>query len=288
MDPAKSAVLLKAVELGSISAAAEALGYTPSGASRLIASLEADTGFPLLVRSKSGVAVTAEGAVLLPRLAELAAASRACEEAAAGLRGLACGTLTVGCAYRPLYRTLAGAIAAFTAAYPGLQVRIVHANSTTLACGMGRREIDFALMSRREIDCRWMPLSQDAMVAVVPPDHAAASSGAFPLSRLAEEPFIEIYPGEDSDNARLLSKAGIAPPVAHVVHDTSAAFALVEAGLGMTLMNGIYAQAADADVAMLPLAPACSVEIGIAMPPGRPSPALAAFEDFAIPRLQPV
>lgn len=51
-------------------------------------------------------------------------------------------------------------------------------------------------------------------------------------------------------------------------------------------MNGVYAQAADADAAILPLAPACSVEIGVAMPPGRPPPALAAFEEFAVPRLR--
>ena len=39
-------------------------------------------------------------------------------------------------------------------------------------------------------------------------------------------------------------------------------------------------------MAVVPLAPARIVEIGIAAPPGRPSPALAAFEAFAVPRLQ--
>ena len=53
-----------------------------------------------------------------------------------------------------------------------------------------------------------------------------------------------------------MAAAGIRPRAAYAVHDTSAAFALVEAGLG------------------------------IAAPPGRPSPALAAFEAFAVPRLQ--
>lgn len=43
---------------------------------------------------------------------------------------------------------------------------------------------------------------------------------------------------------------------------------------------------AEAEVAVVPLAPARIVEIGIAAPPGHPSPALAAFEAFAVPRLQ--
>ena len=257
MDTEKCTVLLTAIDQGSLSGAAEVLGYTPSGVSRLVASLEADLG-------------------------------RACREEAAAVRGLEAGSLTVGSAYRPLYRALAATIAAFSAEHPGIQVRIEHANSSTLAAGMARRAIDFSLMSRREIDCRWTPLAQDAMVAVVPPDHALAHADAFPIERLLNEAFIELYPGEDCDNSRTLTAAGIRPRAAYTAHDTSAAFALVEAGLGIALMNDIYARSARERVAVVPLAPTRIVEIGIAVPPGRPSPALAAFEAFAIPRLQKV
>ena len=288
MDTEKCTVLLTAIDQGSLSGAAEVLGYTPSGVSRLVASLEADLGLPLLTRSKGGVTPTPECEALRPRLAELATLGRACREEAAAVRGLEAGSLTVGSAYRPLYRALAATIAAFSAEHPGIQVRIEHANSSTLAAGMARRAIDFSLMSRREIDCRWTPLAQDAMVAVVPPDHALAHADAFPIERLLNEAFIELYPGEDCDNSRTLTAAGIRPRAAYTAHDTSAAFALVEAGLGIALMNDIYARSARVRVAVVPLAPTRIVEIGIAVPPGRPSPALAAFEAFAIPRLQKV
>ena len=52
MDTAKCAALLLAVELGSLSAAAERLGYTVSGMSRMILSLEDELGFRLLNRSR--------------------------------------------------------------------------------------------------------------------------------------------------------------------------------------------------------------------------------------------
>ena len=55
MDTEKCTVLLTAIDQGSLSGAAEALGYTPSGVSRLVASLEAELGLPLLVRGKGGV-----------------------------------------------------------------------------------------------------------------------------------------------------------------------------------------------------------------------------------------
>lgn len=60
MDTEKCKTLLCILESGSISCAAEKLGYTPSGVSRMIASMEQDAGFPLLIRSRRGIVPTAE------------------------------------------------------------------------------------------------------------------------------------------------------------------------------------------------------------------------------------
>ena len=51
MDTEKCRALIAALELGSLTAAAESLGYTPSGISRMMAALEDEMGFPLLIRS---------------------------------------------------------------------------------------------------------------------------------------------------------------------------------------------------------------------------------------------
>ena len=50
MDTAKIAALLAAAELGSISKAADSLGYTQSGVTHIVNSLEEEAGFPLLLR----------------------------------------------------------------------------------------------------------------------------------------------------------------------------------------------------------------------------------------------
>ena len=55
MESEKCRVLLCAIDKGSITAAAEAMGYTISGVSRMMAALEAEVGFPLLRRSREGV-----------------------------------------------------------------------------------------------------------------------------------------------------------------------------------------------------------------------------------------
>ncbi|MBP3318590.1 MAG: LysR family transcriptional regulator, partial [Ruminiclostridium sp.] len=71
MDQKKRKALLIAVELGNLTRAAEALGYTQSGLSYLITSLEQEVGFPLLVRSRSGVRPTEDCLTLLPYLRDL-------------------------------------------------------------------------------------------------------------------------------------------------------------------------------------------------------------------------
>lgn len=54
MSLIKYEVFLKVVELGSLTRAAEVLGFTQSGISHTLSSLEHEFGFPLLVRSRSG------------------------------------------------------------------------------------------------------------------------------------------------------------------------------------------------------------------------------------------
>ena len=54
MDTSKCQALLTVLEKGNLAHAAEELGYTTSGISRMMSSLEAEVGFPLLVRSKTG------------------------------------------------------------------------------------------------------------------------------------------------------------------------------------------------------------------------------------------
>ena len=60
MDPEKYKILLKTIQTGSLSDAAEELGYTPSGVSRSISALEEETDLILLNRTHSGVTPTKE------------------------------------------------------------------------------------------------------------------------------------------------------------------------------------------------------------------------------------
>ena len=82
---------LKTVECASVSAAAQALGVSQSALTQLLAGLERDCGFPLLVRNRGGVHLTPAGKALLPAVQRMrtgAAASRRCASAPAARSAL--------------------------------------------------------------------------------------------------------------------------------------------------------------------------------------------------------
>ena len=80
MDRNKCVALLTAIDLGNLTRAAELLGYTQSGLSYVIKTLETELGFPLLLRSRMGVRPTENCQRILPLLRELERNNRKLEE----------------------------------------------------------------------------------------------------------------------------------------------------------------------------------------------------------------
>ena len=68
MNIRKYEAYVRAVELGSLSKAAEQLGYTQSGMSHMMQSLEEEVGFPLMVRTSTGILPNSEGELLIRQL----------------------------------------------------------------------------------------------------------------------------------------------------------------------------------------------------------------------------
>lgn len=287
MDTEKVRALLLASELGSLTAAAEQLGYTPSGISRSVAALEGETGFPLLLRSRGGVEPTAECRKLLPMFQEMLRWEGLCRQTTGQILGLEIGEISVGMAYSAYYPQVCGMIADFTREYPGISVRIVEGMSSRLGHMLEKGELDFCIISRREGDFRWIPLRMEQLAAWVPKGHMLAKLDAFPPEAFRTESYIEIAPGEETDHSLFLRERGISPPVRYATYNVNAAYAMVAAGLGVTLVNTLEIENRTEQVVTMPLSPVCGVEIGIALPQKeRISPAAKRFAALAVERLQ--
>ena len=121
----KYQILLKTAELGGITKAAEALGYTQSAASRMIAALEQEWDMELLVRGRGGVRLSAAGESLLPYLRAVCNAQKELEEQAAHLHGLTRGTLRVGTFASVSIHWLPPIMKLFLQRYPGIHFELL-------------------------------------------------------------------------------------------------------------------------------------------------------------------
>ena len=287
MDLERYHALLCAIEEGSLSAAAEKLRYTPSGISRMVAALEEETGFPLLLRERNGVQPTADCERMLPLIRELLFCGERCAQLSAQIRGLDVGAIVVGTAYSAYYMWLAKVTSAFHGRYPGIQVQICGGYSTDLLQKLERRQLDICIISRWEGTHDWISICQDSMMGWVPAAHPLARLPALPVTAFAEESCIETYPEKDIDNARIFERCGVRPNIQFSTMDSYATYSMVEAGLGISMNNAINGQAWSGAVRILPLDPPQMVEIGIASLPDA-TPAAKTFLQFLMPYLDEI
>lgn len=257
-------ILLEVITEGSFSGAAQKLGYTPSGISRMIMGLEKKLGFLLLYRGKSGVRPTGDCEQILPSIRQLLFAKDSVNQLAAQIRGAEIGNIVIGTAYSCYYRWITEVTSAFHALHPGVLFRIVNGTSTELAEQMCQYRMDFCLISKRDRLAGWIPLLQDQMVAMLPQDHELAQNKTFPIERFRQDPYIETYPAQDIDNARVFEHCGIDPNIQFSTMDIYATYSMVEAGLGISMNNQINSHLWNGTVKHLPLEPKQMVEIGLA------------------------
>lgn len=175
MDTEKYQALVQAAEQGSITAAARSLGYSPSGLTRMLDSLEREVGFPLLARTSQGVRLTREGEGLLPSIRGLLYWSRQIREQCNGILGLDQGELFVGSYYSIASCWLPGILREFQKDYPGIRVHVQEAGNQTLLEGLREHQLSCCLFSRHPgYQGDWVPLYEDRLVAWVPEDHPLA------------------------------------------------------------------------------------------------------------------
>ena len=283
MDGTKCEALLAAVEGGSLTSAAEKLGYTQPGITRMIDALEREMGFPLLVRTKRGVELTPNGRTALPALREVARACRVATETAADIHGVIEGYLTIGCYYSVSSMLLPQTLKRFLGDYPGVRIALKEGTNAEIAEWLAERSIDLAYSAKPspQVPCDWIPVLDDELTVWLPENHELANRKRFPVDRLANYPFIITQPGKDTDIDRLLANASVSVDVRFATKDAYSTYRMVEAGLGISLNQRLIARDWHGDVIALPFDPPQRIELGIAIPSlADASPAAKRFLEY--------
>lgn len=265
MESVRCRAFLESAERGSFRAAADALGYTPSAVSQLVAALEKDLKLNLLIRSKKGVTVTHEGSMLIPIVRSFLAREKEMYELASELQGLSVGNLTIA-AYPSIANTwLPEIVRTFQRDFPNIEFSIMEGVRQDIFSQLDQHVADMGFLAYAEpMDYEWVPLADEDMIAVIPENHPLAGEKVYPVKQFEKDRLIMTSWGQDAEILEIFRNNNIDPHVKYTTYDTPASLALVRMGLGVSICNELAAQYWNDHLVKLPLDPPSKITFGIA------------------------
>ena len=267
MDTKKVQALLAAIDLGSLTAAASELGYTQSGLTHMMNSLENELGLNLLLRSKSGVRLSPAGQELLPELRSLADAAGELNQAAERLRQRNCSTLRLG-AYSSIARHWVPQIMAdYRKVCPDTQVSLIMDGLVELYSAVRDDQLDCIMTSYDESLAQgfgWIPLWEDELVAVLP-ENFPLEGDVLPVERFDGTQFLMPSQGADTYILPIFSASPrkVEPHIITTNLDDESIVSMVEHGLGVSLLSRLVVKGMNYQVKIVPISPKYFRSLGI-------------------------
>jgi DNA-binding transcriptional LysR family regulator len=284
-DAQRLRALALVLDLGSISAAADVLGYTQSAVSQQLAALEREVGAVLVDRSRRPFRPTRAGVQLRPHVDRVLGAVGAAEAVAEDLRG---GALRVRLAAFPsaLSSFVPPAVRDLRRAMPQLVVQVLQLETEEAVERLRAGEADLAVVHHMPSAAvpgtgglERRPLLVDHLHVVVPEGHRLARGESVAIGDLEGEPLV--LPRRDTAAGRfrslveqLCAQAGFSPRVAYELDDLPAAQRFVAAGIAVVPMHGLTLATVPAGATARPLAerPAGSRRVEALAPAAAASP----------------
>ncbi len=228
---------LAAYEQGSLTGAAELLGYAQPSVSEQIRTLERSLGTPLFTRVGRGVVPTATAETMRPYAERAIAAAEEARRVAQEVTALETGTIRFGMFGTARLYAGAGLVADVLARHPGVRVELVGQNSSDVQEDLRRGRIEAAMIAVPTVSegMAVMPVARDELVYIsADPERLASPVTAHRLSQASLVMPETTWRAVDSTRIVLrtmLHETGRNPQTRIEVEDVETAVELVGMGL---------------------------------------------------------
>ncbi|MDD7408723.1 MAG: LysR family transcriptional regulator [Anaerovoracaceae bacterium] len=284
MDNRKYEALLTVAETGSITRAAEQMGYTQSGITQMIKSLENELGVTLLTRTNRGVSLTNAARELLPLMRDEQRADERIKQQCAAFSGKTAGRITIGCLSSVSESWMPSVLETLASRYPGIQVSMKEHETPMLLELLADGSLDLAIceITGESTPLEVVKLHTDEIIAIVPQDHELAGRGSVTLQDLSGYPFISYTIGETSLGypgwPEAIIKRKVRFNIAYSCKDNLTVIKMIDHRLGVSLASDLIMRNYETSAARLHLDPPIYRDIGIVKRPAEKDlPAASAF-----------
>ncbi|SFL93150.1 LysR family transcriptional regulator [Pelosinus propionicus] len=266
MDLEKWKVIQTILATGSLTKAGEQIGFSQSGISHLIKSVEKDLGFSIMTRNKYGVKLTSEGSQLHPLVQEMIKLDEKFNQIVSSIHGVATGTIRIGTFHSISTQWLPKIIYKFRTDYPNIKIQLMEGGMDQLEMWLKDNYIDLAFLSYKDHrQSKWIPLKEDHLVAVLPPNHPLATKDYITPTDFMQNDFILSSPGFDYDVNSYFQKNNILPNVNISSMDDFSVISMVSKNLGISILPALLLQTPDSTIVTKPLNPCAKRVLGIAV-----------------------
>lgn len=241
----KYLAFVKTIEYGSFTKAAESLNYAQSSVSKMIADLEKEWGMTLLERSKGGVCLTASGEQILPFVRRLLHEYDNLDGQILRMRGLETGLVRIGTFASVAINILPDIFAQLKEDYPGIEYELLLGDY---------KEIE-AWLEEGRVDCGFLPVTiasaaglesleliQDEYKLVLPEGHPLSEKKTVEIEKLNGIPFLLLEHGGKTEVSEFLERHRVKPDIAFTTWEDFAIMAMVEKGLGVSILPDMILQ----------------------------------------------
>ncbi|RZT42882.1 LysR family transcriptional regulator [Cupriavidus agavae] len=243
---------------GTVSEAARLLHVSQPVVSRVLQHAEASLGFRLFDRQRGRLQPTPEAVALYGDVERLYGEIERVRRVSESLRHKGAGRLRVAATPSLANPLLVPAVRRFCALHPDTQVQVLTHHTSEIVAALLANQIDvgFAFSPPGHEAIASRPVSAGRMLLAVPrtqPLPSGGRRGVVPIHKVLERPFI----GYDDDSSlgllvrQTLARHALEPHSTLEVQTYSLALALVDAGLGLTLLDQYTALSASPDHVML-------------------------------------
>ena len=228
--------LVKTLECRTLSKAAEEMGYTQSGLSRMINSLEEQLGLKLVERDRAGVRLTPEGEIIMPYIRGVLYAQKSLDEAVGQIKGRQLGLVRIGTFNSASAQWLPGMIKEFSEDHPDVRFELIHGTDeeTSSLTESGRLDLTFTDYPTKYALQEDFLIS-DPIVCIFAADDPNANRKSISLQELEDLPYVALNEGVDDEITRILAASKTELNARFVESDDHAVVAMVEQGLGTSL-----------------------------------------------------
>lgn len=244
---------------GSVVAAADALGYTPSAVSQQVKRLERQTGVPLLERVGRGVMLTGHGRHLVDEGGRLLADLEQLESGLHRQAGAVSGRLRLTTFSTAMRGLIAPVVRDLLASHPDLRVTLTEREpwDTVDLVATGQADVgvvhswgDVAISVPDHLETT--QVARDVADVIVAPGHRLAGRERVTPGDLVDEDWVATPEGTICRQwlNRMYDGTGRLPRIAHTAMEFDSHLALVRAGLGIALVPRLGRQPLDGVVAV--------------------------------------